>query len=229
MDSLSSHDLTPQERKRAYNRAYYQSRHDEIRKQQQSYRESHSDEIKTYGEQWRLSHREYNREQAKLYRQVDGEKIEARRRARYHANPAPAKSAALDYHHSHKPHVHARQHAYRQAHPEELRERDRQYRQTHPEKIRTMFKGIKARRRTRLTRAGGSYSIAEWETLKVKYNFTCLCCGRREPEIKLTADHVVPVVKQGSSSISNIQPLCGSCNSRKHNKMIDYRLRFDRE
>lgn len=82
---------------------------------------------------------------------------------------------------------------------------------------------IMAARRTRITQAGGRYTAKEWLELKEKYNFTCLCCGKREPEIKLAADHIIPVSKGGTSFISNIQPLCPSCNSTKRDKTIDYR------
>lgn len=70
---------------------------------------------------------------------------------------------------------------------------------------------------------GGSFSAAEWEQLKLHCNYACLCCGRKEPEITLTADHVVPVSKGGSSYIDNIQPLCVACNSGKCDRTIDYR------
>lgn len=79
-------------------------------------------------------------------------------------------------------------------------------------------------RRSRLSAVGGSFTVGEWELLKKQYNYTCPCCKRIEPDIKLTIDHVVPVVKGGSNNIENIQPLCGSCNSRKLTKVIDYRL-----
>ncbi len=80
-----------------------------------------------------------------------------------------------------------------------------------------------ARRRTLKTLAGGSYTVAEWEDLKAKYTYSCLCCRKQEPEIKLTADHIIPVTKGGSSNIDNIQPLCGTCNTRKRTRIIDYR------
>jgi 5-methylcytosine-specific restriction endonuclease McrA len=76
------------------------------------------------------------------------------------------------------------------------------------------------KRRTAKTKAGGSFSATEWKALCKKYKYKCLCCGRKR---KLTADHVIPVSKGGTSNISNIQPLCGPCNSRKRDKTIDYR------
>jgi 5-methylcytosine-specific restriction endonuclease McrA len=48
----------------------------------------------------------------------------------------------------------------------------------------------------------------------------CLACGERS---RLSPDHVVPLVQGGANDISNIQPLCLSCNLRKSTKTIDYR------
>jgi len=81
----------------------------------------------------------------------------------------------------------------------------------------------KRQRRLRLTGASGSHTLGEWETLKVQYGFTCPCCGKSEPEIKLTEDHIIPLSKGGSNFIENIQPLCKSCNSKKYTKIINYK------
>lgn len=66
--------------------------------------------------------------------------------------------------------------------------------------------------------AAGSHSAEQWENVKRKFKFCCVICGKPEPEIRLTRDHVIPISKGGSNYISNIQPLCGSCNSKKHDK-----------
>ncbi len=78
------------------------------------------------------------------------------------------------------------------------------------------------KRRIRKNGNGGSFTFGEWEKLKAQYNWTCPACGRKEPEIQLTIDHIVPISKGGSDNIENIQPLCRSCNAKKHTKIIKY-------
>ena len=79
------------------------------------------------------------------------------------------------------------------------------------------------KRRARILSNGGWYTVAQWHALCAQYNYTCLKCNKRVPEITLTPDHVTPLSRGGSNDISNIQPLCNSCNSGKGARIIDYR------
>lgn len=79
---------------------------------------------------------------------------------------------------------------------------------------------LNEKRRVIKLNATGSHTFGEWETLKAQYNWTCPSCKRREPIIKLTEDHIIPLSKGGSDNIENIQPLCGVCNSRKCAKLL---------
>ncbi len=77
-------------------------------------------------------------------------------------------------------------------------------------------------RKIREKQNGGSHTDGEWEELKKKYNYTCLCCGKSEPVIKLSKDHIIPVIKGGKNDIKNLQPLCRRCNSQKHTDDTNY-------
>lgn len=92
----------------------------------------------------------------------------------------------------------------------------RAYVQKYPDKVRHIKRLDKARRRG----APGKYTQAQWDMLCIWFDNQCLRCGAR---CQLTADHVLPVTKSGTNDIANIQPLCGSCNSRKGTHYIDYR------
>ena len=88
--------------------------------------------------------------------------------------------------------------------------------------------------RARKVSNGGKHTLEQWKELKIKYNFTCVGCGKQEPEIKLTEDHIVPLSRfiewakknnpnYKANDIKNIQPLCQSCNSKKNNN-LDYKF-----
>jgi 5-methylcytosine-specific restriction endonuclease McrA len=108
---------------------------------------------------------------------------------------------------------------WQQANAERYCELRREWMRAHPEKRLEHQRT----RRARVAGCEGRFTTQEWQTLKEFHGFACLKCGRAEPEIKLAADHVVPVSSGGLNTIENIQPLCKSCNSSKATKTIDYR------
>lgn len=102
---------------------------------------------------------------------------------------------------------------------EQYRDSAKKWRDANPEKAKAPVRNRRAQKKNR----NGKITAEEWTLILQKYNYTCLCCGRKEPEIKITLDHVIPLSKGGLHKIDNAQPLCYSCNSRKGTKTIDYR------
>jgi 5-methylcytosine-specific restriction endonuclease McrA len=83
--------------------------------------------------------------------------------------------------------------------------------------------GCVARRNRRERESGNGWSRVEWSELLQKYDGKCVCCGSLE---RIVPDHVVPLKRGGVHSLSNIQPLCWKCNTRKGLQIIDYRPLF---
>jgi 5-methylcytosine-specific restriction endonuclease McrA len=156
---------------------------------------------------------------SRAWRAKNKQRVQELNREFYEANRA----ARLEYHRQ-----------YRQTHKEYFKEQLRIFRQKNPTYHATVMREwarahpdvIKAKDNARRIFKMGkpaSFTAAEWKALKAQYNYTCLRCGRQEPAIKLTADHIVPISKGGVGTIDNIQPLCRPCNTAKHDDTIDYR------
>jgi 5-methylcytosine-specific restriction endonuclease McrA len=107
------------------------------------------------------------------------------------------------------------------ANPEKVRERVRRYQLAHPEKGKEWKKAnpekvraIKQNRRARERNAEGRHTADELKALFIRQNGQCVYC-----KVSISggydADHIQPLAKGGSNWITNIQLLCGSCNSRK--------------
>lgn len=102
-------------------------------------------------------------------------------------------------------------------HPEKSFQYSKKYRTSHPEQV---TKSSRARREL-FKNIEGDFNLSEWEEICNKFQNRCLYCER--DSVKLTIDHVVPVSRGGSNYITNIQPLCKNCNSKKGKKILDFR------
>jgi 5-methylcytosine-specific restriction endonuclease McrA len=154
------------------------------------------------------------------------------RRAAYKANPKPSIEATTRWRLNNLEKDGERQRLWREKNPtyqsawyqKNKVKRDaksREWEAIHPAKIRqySLLSGHK--RRAEKAQSGGSFTGQQWLEVIKKFDERCVCCGDKKP---LTADHVVPLSRGGSSFIENIQPLCKSCNSSKGNHhSTDYR------
>jgi 5-methylcytosine-specific restriction endonuclease McrA len=177
---------------------------------------------------------EQYREKERDYVEAHKEHYAELKRAHRKANPAEYQGALQKYREIHREEINAKAKERRQANLEHCREIGRKSRQEHADERNAYQREYSKAHRDKLTlytnnrrarkfEAGGSHTDEQWQKLKTFYDFTCLCCGKAEPEIKLTRDHVIPLTQGGSDSIDNIQPLCARCNSRKNHRHIDYR------
>jgi 5-methylcytosine-specific restriction endonuclease McrA len=183
------------------------------------------------------------KECVKSYQQAHIDRINERRRERWQENTERYNARQQAYHDRHPERKKESDRKYRLKHTEEAqayskvyrarkktdadfrarkREYNQQYIQLRPEKSAQYFNN----RRARVLQAEGSFTSKEWKKLCKYYQYTCLCCRKCEPEIKLTVDHVIPLSRGGSNSIENLQPLCQSCNSSKSTQIIDYRVNW---
>lgn len=182
----------------------------------------------------RIAQPEKYKETARKYIQANKKHIRELKRTHRKVNPQKYKEALRLYRETHREKINVNARNRRRQNLEHYREIGRKSRAKHSEERNTYQRKYgKANRdklalytnirRARKLTAKGSHTDQEWQSLKAFYNYRCLCCRKREPEIKLTRDHVLPLVHGGSDSIDNIQPLCTRCNSKKNFKHIDYR------
>jgi len=156
-------------------------------------------------------------------------------------HPERIKQAARKWYKEHSAQNEQRRQAYREKNPGKRRELQRRWRSKYPEKGHEYGQTYRKRhpdrvnarncnRRAWKRQAEGTFTKEEWQTLCASYGNKCLRCHRTD--VPLARDHVIPIGPPyfGSNFIWNIQPLCRSCNSKKHKRIDDYRFdhRFEK-
>ncbi len=179
--------------------------------------------VKARTRDYRLSHREqyarYDKARANL-----PHRVEARRK--YQADHKEQISEyKKEWSEDNSDRVAAYKREYYERNREEVIARSEEWDENNAEKVK-QFKANNSRKRKAAKYASrGNFTAKEFEELCERYGNKCLCCG--DAEALLEADHVVPLTRGGSDDISNIQPLCGSCNRKKFVNIVDYRMSED--
>lgn len=170
---------------------------------------------------WQRENPEKHNEKSRRWLRLHPDKERERSARRRLENPEKARASVRKWQRENPEKAKANKQKWQRENPEKMREASARWARENPEKHRAKDH----RRNTRKTNAGGSYTVAEWKSLIDHYGNKCPCCGR--DDVKLTADHIIPVSKGGTSNIDNIQPLCLPCNASKGDKTIDYRPKLE--
>ena len=167
---------------------------------------------------WEKNNPEKVKESDRRYYQKNSTNILERCRIWRQDNIERNKETKRKYYQDHSDEIKRKTLLWQKQNPERANKNASKWAREHPEQR----KLASLRRRVVEMNAEGDFTIGEWDLLKKQYGYTCPCCDRKEPEISLTIDHIIPLIKGGSNYIENIQPLCQSCNSSKNTKIIKY-------
>ena len=156
---------------------------------------------------------------AKKHREENKEKLAAQKKKYRAENKEKIAEKVKKYHEANREKIAAYGKKWREENKEKIAAQRKKYHKDHPERKAAW----NAKRKAIKASLPGHFTAAEFNAICEKYNNRCLCCGKKR---KLTADHVVPITWPSSTNyISNIQPLCGPCNSSKRNHhATDYRI-----
>lgn len=157
----------------------------------------------------------------------------AHRKSNYRANPEKFRELSRSWNQKNPEKNQARALQWYKDFPDKVKERVKKWKKENPEKVKvgrqkydqlhpdSVLEKMHRRRAKRINVVGGHFTEKEWSDLLDAYGHRCLCCGRND--VALERDHVIPLGPPHSDEITNIQPLCRSCNASKGAKVIDYR------
>jgi 5-methylcytosine-specific restriction endonuclease McrA len=224
----------------AYQKEYRATHKAEIADNKRDWVEKHKDEVTEYKRNyaiehkttlaiaqmaWKEAHRAELTEYKRLYYLAHKDVQLARQKANYDVNKAVILERQRKYVDTHKEAIAERNRRYGTTHKEAISKRGKAYRKT--ENGMAFRYAANLRRKAQKRGAGkGEYSTAALVAARHEYwGNRCYICGKQETKTeRLQTDHVKPLAKGGAHLPCNLRPICGPCNSKKHNKWpIDFR------
>ena len=177
---------------------------------------------------WRgglTNNKEYQRQQRKKWNEANKERLAFLTKRSHEKDPKHTAQVKLLWQQNNRERIRLNNKTWREAHPEIVKIWKKRDIEKHRERVN--FRNRQREHRER--NAIGKFTFEQWLGLKARYEYKCVSCGKPEPEIKLTQDHIVPLIKSGLNIIENIQPLCSNCNSSKGVKIINYLLQYEKQ
>jgi 5-methylcytosine-specific restriction endonuclease McrA len=208
-------DEAEAERRRAYYREHAREHRDECRERKRQWEAANRDRVNAYARQYQAAHRDYRQ----AYNAANAEKIKAQNAEYRERKREELRAKGREYYRANKEAVRGRIRQWLATNAERYAATCARWKRANVEKCRATAH----RRRVLVSLSPDHWTPEQWETLKEACGRRCLCCGRGEPEVKLTPDHVIPVSRGGHNGIGNIQSLCFACNNKKQTRATDYR------
>lgn len=150
---------------------------------------------------------EHGRSRRKRWESDNAETLSAKAQARYAVNRENRIAAAT---------------AWNKTHVEAHRVACRAYQKT--EHGRKNVLENRWRRIARQKAVDDGFKIGEFVALCDRSGWRCFACLKADDNLQI--DHVMPISKGGRHHISNMQPLCKTCNRAKGATHRDYRVEF---
>lgn len=183
---------------RARNKKYCEENHDKVIAYSRKFYQEHAKEENARVVKFRQEHREQSREYDRKYYKK-------------------CKEEGREYQQLHKEKAAQTKRNYYLRHKQECLERSKNWEKSHPEEYRCWHRNHEVRK---INAPGNGITPEDWEYL-LERDKKCLWCGTTH---KLSLDHVIPLTKGGAHDISNAQVLCRSCNSKKNDRIMDFRV-----
>jgi len=182
-------------------RKYYRENKQNVLEYQKEYCQRNKQKIYTTSKKWVVEHRDKILEYKHSFYQRHKDTEREKRKLHYQKNKEKITVNQRNYYRENKEIRAATKHR------SFIKHRDKAYEDT---------RNYRAKKLSSI----GNFSSLEFRGLLEKYKHKCLWCGISN---RIEADHVILLSQGGTNYISNIQPLCRSCNAKKHTKTIDFR------
>lgn len=202
-----------------WKREYYKTNPDKKRASDKRYYQENLEKIKIKSKSYRERTVEHKKVIDAEYRQKNSGRLKEYFRNHYLKNRQAKIEVSRQYAIQNKEKRQSYLRNYKQENKDTLRIKLKEFKQENKEQYKIYSLNYLARKNN----AEGEYTLEQWLTLCELFNWTCPSCN--EHFNSLQVDHIVPLTWEGTSNwITNIQPLCKSCNTGKSNHhATDYR------